>query len=150
VYLRKDEYTKAINCFELATAVNDDFANAWYNTGLAYSKINQYSESRKAFLKAFELDPFDYLVPLNIAQSYEATGDYASAIKYFLETLKISKSSIDAYVGLGNCYTKINNYSKMLHSFSMIIKYSLLENFNEDYPNNLIDKLNTIYSKICI
>jgi tetratricopeptide (TPR) repeat protein len=89
-----------------------------------------YSESRKSFLKALQLDPFDHLIPLNIAQSYEATGDYASAIKYYLETLKISKSSIDAYVGLGNCYARINDYQKMLKSFSMIIKYSLLEHFD--------------------
>jgi tetratricopeptide (TPR) repeat protein len=85
---------------------------------------------------------------LNIAQSYEATGDYASAIKYYLETLKISKISIDAYVGLGNCYARINDYQKMLKSFSMIIKYSLLEHFNSEFENRSRNYINTISKKI--
>lgn len=148
VQLRQKDYFSAINSFELATAINDDFANAWYNCGLAYSKINRYSESRSSFLKAFEIDPFDDAIPLNIAQSYEATGDYELALKYFLKTLKISKSNIEAYIGVGNYWARKNNRAKMLYNFSMIIKYSQLNHLSENASQNLSKYLRDIYTDI--
>lgn len=148
VYLRLGENNKAINCFELATAVNEDFSNAWYNCGLAYSKINKFVDARSSFLKAFELDPFDDLIPFNIAQSFEATGDYQSAIKYFDETLKISNSNIDAYVGRGNCYARKNDHIKMIENFSMVIKYTYANNLSELSSEDLVAKLEDLYSKI--
>lgn len=150
VYLRLEDYLKAINCFELATAINDDFSNAWYNCGLAYSKMNHYSESRVAFLKAFELDPFDDLIPLNLAQSYEATGEYESAKDYYEKTLIIAKSNIDAYVGLGNCYAKENNRKQMLYCFSMILKYNFAINVAEYSNEELLTQLNDVYNEIAI
>jgi tetratricopeptide (TPR) repeat protein len=148
VQLRMKAYEKAINSFELATAVNEDFANAWYNCGIAYSKINRYIDSRQSFLKAYKIDPFDDAIPLNIAQSFEATGDYDSSISYFNETIKISKSNIDAYIGLGNCYARRNNREQMLENFSMIIKYNLLSNLSEYTAKNLIELLNDNYAEI--
>jgi len=148
VYLRLKIFEKAINCFELAITVNEDFANAWYNCGLAYSKVDRYVEARDSFLKAFELDPFDDLIPLNIAQSFEATGDYESAEKYYKKTLKISKSNIDGYVGLGNCYARKNNRDKMIENFSMIIKYTLTDNLTEYSPKELNDQLILLTTEI--
>ncbi len=149
VFLRKNNYHEAIRCFELATAINDDFANAWFNCGLAYTYIHNYNESRNAFLKAFELDPFDDLIPLNIAQTFVATGDYVSAKKYYKETLKISKSSIDAYVGLGNCFAKENNRNKMLENFSMVIKLTLNNSLTEHTLPQLVQQLKEHYTEIC-
>lgn len=148
VFLRSDDIQEAIRCFELATAINEDFANAWYNCGIAYNKINKYVAARDSFFKALELDPFDDLIPLNIAQSYTATGEYEKAIIYYNKTLKISKSNIDAYVGLGNCYAHQNNRSKMLEIFSKIVKYSINDNLF-DYPSNKLNQLlDESYSEI--
>jgi tetratricopeptide (TPR) repeat protein len=148
VYLRLDDYMNAINCFELATAVNDEFSNAWFNCGLAYSKLNNYTKSREAFFKAFELDPIDDLIPLNIAQSYEATGEYELAKNYYLQTLQITKANIDAYVGLGNCYAKEDNRQEMLNCFSMIIKYNFVSNISEYSTEELLAQLYEVYHDI--
>jgi tetratricopeptide (TPR) repeat protein len=148
VQLRAKNYQKAINCFELATAVNDEFSNAWYNCGLAYSKINRYKDSRNAFLKAFEIDPFDELIPLNIANSFEATGDYGDAISYYYETLKLSKSNIEALIGLGNCYARKNERLKMLECFSLIIRYSIDKNYSELPYDYLVSRLNNVFNTI--
>ena len=148
VHLRMKNYQKAINCFELATAVNDEFSNAWYNCGLAYSKINRYTDSRKAFLKAFEIDPFDELIPLNIANSFEATGDYNEAIKYYKETLKLSRGNIEALVGLGNCYARKNEREKMLECFSLIVRYSIYDNYADQLEGDLVSRLNDLFENI--
>lgn len=148
VHLRLKNYEKAINNFELATAINDDFANAWYNNGIALSKVNRYEESRSSFFRAFEIDPFDDAIPLNIAHSFEATGDYDSAIKYFKASISISKNNIEAYVGLGNCYAKRNDREKMLQNFAFVIKYTLLNNLAEYSSTDLVKQLNDIYVDI--
>lgn len=148
VYLKMNSYEKAINCFELATSINEDFANAWYNCGIAYSKINRFIDSRNAFLKAFEMDPFDDLIPLNIAQSFEATGDYDSAANYFRAAIKISKTNLDAYVGLGNYYARKNNRDKMIEYFSKIVKYTLYNNFSDFSERELRNHLEDVNKEI--
>jgi len=128
VYLRMEDFYDAINSFELAIAINDEFVNAYYNCGIAFNKLNKYLDARKSFLKAFDLDPFDKSIPLNIARTFEAIGDYDSAIDYFNKTIKIKKNCVDAYIGKGNSYARKNNFDGMLENFSNIIKYTLANN----------------------
>lgn len=148
VLLRLENYSKAINSFELATAINEDFANAWYNCGLAYSKLSMLTESRNAFLKAFELDPFDDSIPYNIAQSYEAIGEYNLAIRYYEETLNISKSNVDAYIGLGNCFARLNDRTEMLKNFSASLKYSLIDELPVYSLNESEREINKLFKDI--
>ncbi len=137
VHLKLDDYYNALNSFELAIAINDEFVNAYYNCGIAYNKLDRYVDARKSFLKAFDLDAFDKSIPLNIAQTYVAVGDYNAAIIYFYKTLKIDNNCIDAYVGLGNCFAKKNNYEEMLNNFSNVIKYSLSKKINLNSEDDL-------------
>ncbi|MBK8944894.1 MAG: tetratricopeptide repeat protein [Ignavibacteriae bacterium] len=134
VNLKTENYTDAINNFELAITLNDDFVNAWYNLGVAYAKKNQFNDAKKCFVKAGELDPFDYSIPLNIAQNCEATGDYEEAFKYFNGALKLSISCTEAYIGLGNYYARKNNIPLMMEYFSLFIRYTLAN--KEEYNNH--------------
>jgi tetratricopeptide (TPR) repeat protein len=118
---------EAINNFELAVVLNDDFVNAWYNLGIAYTKNGNYIDARKSFFKAYEHDPYDYSIPLSIAQTYEAVGEYETALQYFKESLQLSKSCTEAYIGLGNYYARKNNNSAMIEYFSQFVRYSLAQ-----------------------
>lgn len=140
VNLKTEDYYEAINNFELSTALNDDFVNSWFNLGVAYTKTNQISKAKKSFIKAFELDPFDYSIPLNIAQTCEADGDYEDAYKYFLASKKLNKTCTENYVGLGNYYSRKNNFHLMIEYFSQFIKYSLAQRteYNDSHNYDII------------
>ena len=130
VYLKLDNYTEAINCFELAISINDDFVNSWYNLGIAYSNLNMFAKAKESFLKAFNLDPFDETIPLNLAQTCEAIGDYDSALTYYNAAINTNKTEIEAHIGRGNCFAKNNNFAAALQSFSTVIKLTNYQNYS--------------------
>jgi len=148
INLKLTNTKEAINNFELAVTLNDDFVNAWYNLGIAYTKNGNYAGARKSFLKAYEQDPLDYSIPLSIAQSFEAVGEYEKAADYFKEALRLSKSCTEAYIGLGNYYSRNNNVSAMLDYFSQFIRYSLAQKVKIGSPKESDQLITKIYNEL--
>ncbi|MBK7104552.1 MAG: tetratricopeptide repeat protein [Ignavibacteriae bacterium] len=137
VNLKTENFPEAINNFELAVTLNDDFVNAWYNLGVAYSKTTKFIDAKKCFIKSLELDPYDYSIPLNIAQTCEATGDYEESFKYFNDALKLNKTCTEAYIGLGNYYSRKNNIPLMVEYFSLFIRYNLAQKIEYDNSHEM-------------
>ncbi len=138
----------AINNFELAVTLNDDFVNAWYNLGIAYTNNGNYVDAKRSFFKAYEHDPYDFSIPLSIAQSFEAVGDYDKAAEYFKETLRLSKSCTEAYIGLGNYYSRNNNVSAMLEYFSQFVRHSLAQKIKIGSAKESDQLLSEIYDEL--
>jgi len=44
-------YSEAVISYDKAIAVNPDFADAWYNRGIALEKLGRYSEADTSFEK---------------------------------------------------------------------------------------------------
>ncbi|MCB9248302.1 MAG: tetratricopeptide repeat protein [Ignavibacteriales bacterium] len=146
VHLKLSNIAEAINNFELAVALNDDFVNAWYNLGVAQSKTSHFIDARKSFFKAFELDPYDYTIPLSIAQTFEAIGEYEKAAQYFNESIQLNKAATEAYLGLGNFYARKNEKPEMIKYFALFVKYSLAE----EVKNQTADEMDVMISEMTI
>ncbi len=90
------DYPKAIQylgtCIDM-TEDKDMRADAWMNTGRAYTSMQQYADARKALytslqtytIQSKKADPYWYL-----GDTYEKENeDWGSALKYFAESIKI-------------------------------------------------------------
>jgi len=148
VYLKLGENIKASGCFDLATSINENFVNAWYNGGIAYLNLNRLVDAKNSFLKAFQLDPFDDSIALNLAQTCESIGDYESAIKYYNATININKLSLEAYIGRGNCFARKNNFSLALENFAMILKVALAQEVEVLSSKENDEHLISLFNKI--
>ena len=40
-----DEYEKAVECFDKAIEMDDDFADAWHNKGLSFGNMEKYEKA---------------------------------------------------------------------------------------------------------
>ncbi len=55
--LKEDKYDKAIRHFDKAISRHSDYAEAWYNKGLAHTLKGEPKEAIRAHKKATDLDP---------------------------------------------------------------------------------------------
>jgi len=70
-------------------ATQDDF-------GVQMAKMNLWREAMFRFKRAVQIDPNDARAHNNLAVAYEATGDFESARKEYLEALRLDRTN--AYI----------------------------------------------------
>jgi tetratricopeptide (TPR) repeat protein len=150
VNLKMGNNVQAVNCFELATTINENFTNAWYNLGLSFLNLNRLPDAKKSFNRAFELDPFDEDVTIRLAKTCDTMGDNDGALNYYNATLNINQSNIEAYVGRGNCFARRNNFNSALSDFAMIIKFTLVKEIEFDSNFEIESELNNLYEIISV
>jgi tetratricopeptide (TPR) repeat protein len=46
-----------VGAFERATGIDPDYADAWYNKGIALGKLGRLEEALTAFERVIEIDP---------------------------------------------------------------------------------------------
>ncbi len=67
-------------------ATQDDF-------GVQMAKMNLWREAMFRFKRAVQIDPNDARAHNNLAVAYEATGDFESARKEYLEALRLDRTN---------------------------------------------------------
>ncbi|MGK7946813.1 MAG: SUMF1/EgtB/PvdO family nonheme iron enzyme [Microcystaceae cyanobacterium] len=55
--LKQGQYPEALQCFESVLQKQSDFAEVWFNQGVALQKLNRIGEAKTAFKQALELEP---------------------------------------------------------------------------------------------
>lgn len=55
--LEKDDYPRAVEFLEAATAANGNRTGWWRNLGIAYEKLDRYAAAADAFERSYRLDP---------------------------------------------------------------------------------------------
>ena len=56
-YMADDDYIGAIRSFEMAIRINSDDAEAYYNLGIAYSKLGKRADALKQYKVLKTLNP---------------------------------------------------------------------------------------------
>ena len=70
----------AINFFEQAIKINSDYAEAYYNLGIAYYDLGRYQDAIDAYKQAVRIKPDDDEAHCNLGRAYLAIGDKNSAL----------------------------------------------------------------------
>ena len=80
------QYEEAINCWEQSAGFNDRFPTVWRNLSLAYyNKRGNKEKAREVLEQAFNLDPSDARILMELDQLYKKLGKSYSQRLAFLE-----------------------------------------------------------------
>ncbi|MEW5820037.1 MAG: tetratricopeptide repeat protein [Cyanobacteriota bacterium] len=105
-------YSKAIDLFEDALALNARNATAHYGIGASYFKMHSYDRAagylRYAILLGYN-DPEAYIM---LATIYEYNGYLERAIKYNKKVLKFDPSNYKARRNIDNLTQRLNNLKR--------------------------------------
>jgi tetratricopeptide (TPR) repeat protein len=141
IYLATNQVVKALNVYNLGIKNIPDSSELYSNRGVLYYKANKLDLAENDFLKAYELNSFDFVAKSHLGFINLKKGNYEESIKYFKEALIIKPFSADVYMSIGTAYEKINKLIEARDNYEMAYEYN---------PNNpiIIKKLIEIYKKL--
>lgn len=109
-YMAKKLLPDAIVHFKKAVALKPSYAPARNNLGTAYMALGEYDAAIEVF-KEITKDVL-YATPhyplSNLGTAYYHKGDYQTALKYYKEALNLQPDFVNALVGIGRTYLKLN------------------------------------------
>lgn len=81
-------------------------AGAYYNLGLAYSRLERYDDAIDLLKKAIAMNPQEADVHFQLALIYIKQRKYSAAINSLKEAVRIDPFHVEAYANLGLAYQK--------------------------------------------
>ena len=113
-YTTKD-YRKAVEAFDFACVIDENFVGAHLEKGKAYEKLKMYPQAIDCYKITLKItDPTSY-VYRRIAVCYEALQKEDKALKYYLRSVYEDPLMDKTWVRISDLYLKKNDFKKALH-----------------------------------
>jgi tetratricopeptide (TPR) repeat protein len=145
-WYNKEDYDKAIADYTKAIENNPDFADAYYNRGLAWVAIKEkeYDKAIADYTKAIDLKP-DYADTYynDRGLAWKAKEKYEDAIDDYTKAIKINPNFANAYYNRGFARKEKNDDpEKIKQDFEKYLKLTIDENeiwtkYAKEYIENL-------------
>ncbi|REL38765.1 tetratricopeptide repeat protein [Rhodohalobacter sp. SW132] len=126
---KSENIDNAINAFNEAVAIDNDFALAHAGLGQAYWSKYENTRERTWINRAVEVSKIAYdlnnkLLQVNITRGMisSGTGNYEEAIQYFNDALSTDPTSADALLGLAEAYEYTGNYEQAESTYKRAIR----------------------------
>lgn len=129
VYKLKGSWTKALEHFSKAIAINPESVQSWNNRGVVNLQLQNFSFAEIDFCEALRLDQNDSDSHNNIGVLHKELRRFDKAIDVLEKSIKLRPVNPDAYNNLGNVYLELKRYSDAFQAFQTAL------GFNDDCPD---------------
>jgi tetratricopeptide (TPR) repeat protein len=111
-YFGQFEDQKAIDELKKAADINPEYSPTYNSLGYAYRRVENYTESEKAFQKYIELIPNDPNPYDSYAELLLKEGKYDAAIENYQKALSHNSGFVSSKVGIASAYMYKGNYEE--------------------------------------
>jgi len=118
----KGKYELAIKAIEKAIELKPDYADAWYNKGVALKDLGRYDEALKANEKAIELKPDSAGAWYNKGAILSNLGRYDEALKANEKAIELKPENADAWYNKGVVLSNLGRYDEALKASERAIE----------------------------
>jgi len=120
----KDEYDKAIECYDKAIEVDPNIVDAWIKKGNALYTKENYDEAIKCYDRASLINPnhFDSWYKKGI--SYKKKNNYEQAIKCYDRAIELRPTSSDAWYEKGLSLSFLKRYDEAIRCYDNAIEHN--------------------------
>ena len=133
-FLHKGQPDPAIDDFDHAILLNPNYAEAFYDRGLAYNGKGQPDRAIEDFDHAILLNP-NYAEAFHTrGVAYDDKGQHDRAIKDYDQAIRLNPNYADAFVGRGVVYTRkgqpdlaIEDFDHAIGSTRLLPRHSTTE-----------------------
>lgn len=119
--LEEKKYKQAITIYVQAIKYEPNNADIYYNLGVAYSRMNEFSLAKECYKKTVEIDSTYYNAFYRLGQISLLYRDIESAEKYFLESI-YGETESKSYYQLAKIYMIKNNKTKATTNINTAIQ----------------------------
>ncbi|UCE18425.1 MAG: tetratricopeptide repeat protein [Gemmatimonadota bacterium] len=121
-YVDNGMYREAI---AVLTEIDDNSsyaANAHYNMGIAYSKLNRLDEALVEYLKAVEMNPQNGNAYFNLASTYLKLNKLQEALSTLHRVNQLNPNQMKVIYSLGHTYLQLENIEESIPYFQKAIQ----------------------------
>lgn len=140
IYLHSKQYEKSILSFDNAFKLKQDYAELYFNRGLAYGNLGDSDKAILDYGKAIKLNPNLAEAYNNRARIYGDRGDSIKAILDYNKAIKLNPKFHIFYNNRAVFYEEFGDFDKAILDYNEVIK--LKPDFAEAYNGK-----GTIYRK---
>src|SRR5882724_6212527 len=121
-FLSKDDCEKALPYFERAVESDNNYAEAWAQTGFCNEKLGRHTEAIDASKKAVNLRPSaESYFNIGLASFY--LKQYREAVEDYRQSIKLDPyNGADAYYALGLVYRDWGKADEEIHAYKQAIR----------------------------
>lgn len=109
--LQKEKFKEAVHVYVQAVKYNNDKADLYYNLGIAYSRLNEFSLAKECYKKSVEIDNNLYNANYRLGQISLLYRDIDSAEQYFMKSID-GEVEVKSYYQLAKIYMMKNDKNK--------------------------------------
>lgn len=128
ILLKFHEYLKAIDKYNEAIKINNNYIEAILNKGVALMRLQKINEALECFNKIISINKDVPDVYVNIGTILQNNGKDKESIIYYDKAININDKLAAAYFNKGNALRNLKNYNEAIQNFGLTI------NNEENYP----------------
>ena len=118
----KGEYSKAIEYYDKALAIDSKNVDAWINKGSAFDGLGKYDEAIRCVDKALEIDE-KYVNAWRVkGVVLYSLGKYDEAIKCYDKALEIDEKYVDAWNNKGIALYSLGKYDEAIKCYDKALE----------------------------
>lgn len=115
LYYGVKDYKNAVEAFDYATLIDDEFIGAFMEKGKALERLKRYEEAIESYQTTIDLDdPTSYAL-LRIGKCHEKLGRKAEALKYYNKTVHEDPLLDKGWIAITDYYIGQKNFQKALY-----------------------------------
>ena len=111
------QYDAAMDSYRVAIKIKPDFAEAYYNMGIALNNNNQPDAAIDSYKKALKIQPDYAEVYNNIGVILSNNDEMEAAIASYMQALKFKPDYADVYINMGDSLRKKGDLETAIHNY---------------------------------
>lgn len=121
-YFNKKRYEKALEEYNIALKINNQYDIAYNNRGIVYFNQGKYKEAIEDYNKALELNPNFENGYFNRGNVYFNQGKYKEAIEDYNKGLELNPNFENGYLNRGSAYFNIEKHTEALVDYDKFLE----------------------------
>lgn len=117
-YNNIEDYENAVEAYEMALAINEDYEVVYEELGTAYFNLEVFDKAIFNFKEAITRNKLNATACYMLGKCYKAIGAFDKAIYNFSKALNIDVTYYENHYELAECYFSKGNYSQALDNIN--------------------------------
>jgi tetratricopeptide (TPR) repeat protein len=123
VYSRLGQYDNALEAFDYALLIKDDYVPALIEQGNTFALMDRYDEAIASFKSTFNYSTPDAVIFYNIAECYENLEKMEEARGYYKKAVKLNPEMSQAWYGIGTTLEFQQKWFEAIHYIKKALEF---------------------------
>ena len=119
--VKYEHYENAVRHYTEALKLKPDFAEVYYNRGVAYGEKGEFDNAIRDYDRAIELKPKDLAAYSNRGIAYSEKSEFDRAIQDFNKAIDLNPEHINAYYNRGVAYHRKGEFDRAIEDYNKTV-----------------------------